>query len=429
MRSLLVQLGLILLCAPGVAQLRAGVGVTDITPPVGTPSAGYGDRAGAGMEGVHDPLLATALVIDNGTTRLVLLGVDHLGFDFSMVQQVAAAVRERDPAAELFLGSSHTHAGGGAYLDIPGLGTLLAGRFDAEMRQLYVDGATAAVLEALESLTPARVGLGYTRAEGLNRYRGDWPPNVETADQLTVIKVTDAEGRPRAVWFDYPAHPTVLPGADNMQFSADFVGYARQRLEEALVGARAIYFNGAQADVSPAPPSGDDMYERCASLGHALAQKVLELWPSIETSDSLAIEVLRHAFDVVVQPTSAGTRLPFERRPSEIGLVTLDGRHALVAIPGELSTVYDAELERFGRWLGYEHVTILGLTNDAQGYIVMPESWRHRTYESTVSFGGELYGEQIKSTAFALLHALEPEGSYHEDQVHPSELLGATGDP
>src|SRR5580704_15436551 len=65
-----------------MATLSAGVGKADITPPIGTPSAGYTESNGQGMEGIHDPLLATALFIDNGEKKIVFCSVDHLGFTY-----------------------------------------------------------------------------------------------------------------------------------------------------------------------------------------------------------------------------------------------------------------------------------------------------------------------------------------------------------
>ena len=435
-RAGIVLLGSVLLASgaapPLRAELRAGAAIADITPPIGTPSAGYGDRIGAGMEGVHDPLYATALAIDDGERRLVLCGVDHLGFDRAMVEEVAAGVRERsgDEAVEIFLGSSHTHAGGGAYLDIPGLGAALAGRFDPAARRLYVDGAIEAIVKAIAALEPAQVGIAYGSAPDLNAYRGDWPPNVETPTDVAVLKVTAPTGEPLAVWFDYAAHATVLPGRGNMHFSADFVGYARDALREALGSdVVAVYFNGAQGDVSPRPPAaaGEDMWRRAEAMGEALAAVVLEAWGGAETADTLAIEIQRLPYTIEVKPTSNGVQLPFTTRPSEVSLLVLDDVHAFVAVPGELSAIYDADVERFGRWLGFERVTILGLTNDAHGYIITPESWRHRTYESTVSFGGELYGERVESMIFALLHALEPEGAYQAERAMPSGILEPPG--
>ncbi len=412
--------------AQATTELRAGAGIGDITPPVGTPSAGYGDRLGQGMTGIHDPLLATAVAIDNGTKRIVVVGVDHLGYDAGMVAEVVAQVRNKsgDVAVEIYLSSSHTHAGGGAYLDIPGLGTTLAGKFDPTARQLYIDGAADAVLAALGSLRPARFGLGYGHAPGLNGYRGDWPPNVVPADDVAVWKVTAPDGSPIAVLFNFAAHATVLPGRENLEFSADFVGYARDELRRRLGESTvAVFTNGAQGDVSPRPPGGDSMFERCQAMGQQLASIAAEIWERTATTATVDIATVHHGYELEVRPTSRGLTLPGPPRHSELNLIVLDRVHAFVTIPGELSTIYDADIRRFGGWLGFEHTTILGLTNDAHGYIITPESWRHRTYESTVSFGGELYGDTIEAKVFALLHQLEPAGAYHQDQASASSLL------
>lgn len=417
------------------AELWAGTGVGDVTPPVGTPSAGYGDRLGRGMEGIHDRLLATALLLDNGVEKIALVGVDHLGFDHGMVEEVRRRVHGRPGLEEwtVYVGSSHTHAGGGAYLDVPLVGERLAGKYDADRRQLYIDGTAQAILEAASSLAPARIGIGYGSAPELNAYRGDWPPGVEPGADVAVVKITTPGGAPLAVLFNFAAHPTVLPGRENMLFSADFVGYARTHLRRILGdGMLPIFFNGAQGDVSPRPPSGDEMFERCEAMGRALAREVGEVWRRTQTFEDVTVQELRHTYELEVRPTSAGILIPGERRSTEIGLLTfdLDGkRHAFLSIPGELSTIYDADIERFARWLGYEQVSILGLTNDAHGYIITAESWRHRTYESTVSFGGELYGDSIESLAYALLHALEPAGAHHEGSAHPAALLASPAAP
>ena len=47
-----------------MTTLRAGAAVADITPPVGGLMDGYGGRFEA-SKGVHDPLMARVLVLDN----------------------------------------------------------------------------------------------------------------------------------------------------------------------------------------------------------------------------------------------------------------------------------------------------------------------------------------------------------------------------
>ena len=165
------------------------------------------------------------------------------------------------------------------------------------------------------------------------------------------------------------------------------------------------------------------MWERCESMGRTLAASVLEVWHRSETAEELEIDTRKHTYALELAASSSGVRLLDGTRTSELGLLVLDGVHAFLAVPGELSTLYDADIKRFGGWLGFAHTSILGLTNDAHAYIITPESWRHRTYESTVSFGGETYGERVKSMAHALLHELEPAGAHQAERALPSALL------
>lgn len=411
------------------AELKVGVSTGDITPPLGTPSAGYGDRRGQGMTGVHDPLLATAMVIDNGEKPIALVGVDHLGFNTAMVERIKKAVAESGklPGLEIYVGSSHTHAGGGAYLDVPGIGTMLAGKYDPAAVTLYVDNTVKAILEAIDKREPAKIGIGYSKADGLNGYRGDWPPNVPTVTDVAVIKATRPDGSPLAVLFNFAAHPTVLSGR-NMEFSADYVGYARTHAQKLIGGnVHAVFFQGAQADVSPRPPAAEggegDGFARCDAMGKALAEAVKQAWDAAEVSDTLKIETAHAPYKLDPKPPSSGMPIVLPPQATEINLIVLNDKHAFVTVPGEMSCIYDADVKRFGGWLGFEHVSILGLTNDAHGYIVLPESWRHQTYESTVSFGGELYGEIVQDRIQALLHALEPDGAYQADRVKPSIVL------
>lgn len=420
MRNILIIISMIALCympANLDAALMAGVGKADITPPAGTPSAGYGGRMGRGMKGVHDPLLATAVALDNGEKKLAFCGVDHLGMTSDMIQEIIAGAHADPQLAgyEIYIGSSHTHAGGGAFMNFPGIGTILAGKFDPAIRKLYIDGAIKAIIAAGSKMEAAKLGVGYGHATGLNNYRGDWPKGIETLDDVAVIKVTRMDGSALGAIFNYAAHPTVL-GDSNMEFSADYVGYARKYIEETTGAETAVFFNGAQADISPAAPSGKDSFERCDKMGRAMADVVKKAWDATTVSENTSILTLRESYLQKPMPNSMGMKVPMEEHPTEINLIVFDRVHAFVTIPGEMSCIYDRDIKRQGKWCGYENVSILGLTNDAHGYIIIPEAWRHKTYESTLSFGGERYGEFVFGKVESLLHALEPPGAFQEDK-------------
>lgn len=390
-----------------LASVRAGIGKTDITPPIGTPSAGYSSRKGEGMQGVHDPLLAIALFIDNGERKIALCSVDHLGFTYEMGQEISRRIHNVSglQSCEIYIASSHTHSGGGAFLNIPFVGEVLAGPYDPEKVEFYIQQTEKAILEASQNLIPVKVGIGYGQTEDLSSYRGQWPLEILPLSDVSIIKVTKIDGSPFAVLFNYPVHPTIVKSANRL-FSSDFVGYARDRIQ-ALLGSeiQPIYFNGAQGDIIPNRYDEDD-FSSCHSLGDTLAQTIAEIWNRTKTSDALEISFQKETYSFKPQATPKGLLLPVDLYTSEINLLVLNRSHAFLTIPGELSCIYDRRLKEIGHQLEYEHVSIFGLVNDAHGYIISPESWRFKTFESNLSFGGEEYGPLIEQKAVSLLQSM-----------------------
>lgn len=390
------------------AAINVGVGKVEITPPVGTPSAGYRERKGEGMEGTHDPLLAVALFIDNGTKQLALCSVDHLGFTYEIVQKITQKIHSHPQLSrcEIFIASSHTHSGGGAYLDIPLLGPNLAGAYDPAVAQFYIDRTCEAILAAYQNVVPAKMGIGYGKAENLSQYRSRWPQHLTALNDVTILKITHLDDTPLAVLFNYPVHPTILT-SQNRLFSADFVGYARDELAS-LIGpsVQALYFNGAQGDILPVILDENDRFNACRLLAQSLAGAVKEIWESTETSDTLDIATQKESYTFTPQATPAGLQIPISTYATEMNLIVLNRLHAFITIPGELSCFYDKRLKEFGNELKFAQVSIFGLTNDAHGYIISPESWQRKTFESALSFGGEEYGAAVEGRAKSLLQSL-----------------------
>jgi neutral ceramidase len=68
--------------------MRIGASAIDITPPVGTALDGYGGRTDVSL-GVHDPLYARALYLDDGTTQIALVVCDLIGIGSFLAQRGA----------------------------------------------------------------------------------------------------------------------------------------------------------------------------------------------------------------------------------------------------------------------------------------------------------------------------------------------------
>ena len=395
------------------ANINVGIGKTDITPSIGTPSAGYTERKGEGMQGVHDPLLAIALFIDNGEKQITLCSVDNLGFTYEMVQEITQKIHTHPEleGCEIFISSSHTHSGGGAYLNIPVPGASLAGTYSPQTTQFYIDQTVEAILQAYHHQVPAKLGIGYGKAKTLSQYRGLWPKDIIPLDDVTIIKVTHLDDTPLAVLFNYPMHPTVLK-SQNRLFSADFVGYARNHLQSSLgSNVCSIYFNGAQGDIIPVIFNENDRFDACDNLGKSLAETVKNIWDETITDDSVKIDTQKDSYAFKPAATPFGLALPVDVYKSEMNLIVFNQIHAFITIPGELSCLYDKRLKDTANRLGFSHVSIFGLTNDAHGYIILPESWQHKTFESGLSFGGENYGDITEKRAETLLNAFSPQQS------------------
>ncbi len=397
------------LTANAQGKIMAGVGKSDITPTIGTPLAGYGARLGKPSTGVHDATEARALIIDNGAQRIAFVSVDHLGFDHGMVERIRAIAAEAAQIQpdHIFVMSSHTHAGGGAYLEIF---PALAGRYDVKTRDYYSERAAQAIIAASKDLKPARIAFGAGTAQ-VSRFRSTWPPNGPIDPEVGVIRVDSAAtGKPVAVLMNFAAHPTVL-GAKNFEFSADYVYYARRALERMIGGdCVAIFANGAQGTVAPRAFQGESEWERAENVGTILAAEVFKVTLMIKPQDEVEIKLARDAFQIKPQPPPkfpANVTFP-PAYDTEVNAISFDNKIAFVTIPGELSSILNFQVKDRGKLLGFEKTFLLGLTNDALGYIITEDEYRHQTYESSISLFGIGFGSFITNEAFQVLEKLRP---------------------
>lgn len=273
----------------GVGQLKAGAAQIDITPPVGIALTGYIARDGPSV-GVHDPLHATAIVLDSGGVQVAVISCDLLALDAETVAAVRASIERTTgiPAQHVLIAATHTHSGP-ATIFLHGCGEVDPSWLAALQSQLV-----ALVQQALTTLQPAAVGSGRSQVPpGIaNRRRADGPLDRE----LGVLRIDSADGQPLAVLTNVGCHATVL-GGENRLISADYPGYAARALARGT-GAPAACITGAAGDVNPlarqqrpvsplaavgSSPVADG-FAQAEQLGEAVAVEALRVWNTITPS-------------------------------------------------------------------------------------------------------------------------------------------------
>jgi len=254
-----------------IGRFEAGWSSCSITPPTGTPLAGFGDRKGRPSTGVHDDIFVKALAVSDGKDKAVIVGADMLIVPENVAELVRIRVSEQTTltANDILFNASHNHSGPGAFA--PGFASkAFSGAYDPNIPDFLAGAFTKAIVKACRSLEPAKMMHGSVDAPEYIRNRTRKDGTVESELSYMLVEQQDGD---RCFLVSYSAHPTIL-GADNMQFTGEYPGFLMRRIAE-QTGAEAIYLGGAVGSMSPRPPEGKDPFDRCRAMGTALADKVL----------------------------------------------------------------------------------------------------------------------------------------------------------
>ena len=250
-RCLLVTsaMALLLTTVPAFSQaapagkLRVGAAKADITPKE--------SELAVSTDLIRDHLFARAIVVDNGSTCAVLVGLDSGGAREPIIQDATPRIvaSTKCPAENILISATHTHSS-----NTGGLGG--AG---APTAKTVADAIVAAVDAAKTKLAPAHIGYGTTKVDlNVNRdlfnTKQEWrqAPNPEGPSDktLAVVEFIGEDYVPIGVYMNYAMHPInfYLSGV----ISADFPGEASRYIEDLFDGRTvAIFSQGASGDQNP----------------------------------------------------------------------------------------------------------------------------------------------------------------------------------
>lgn len=242
---------------------------------------GYGERHDMLSQGILDPLYAVALVIQAGAKKLAIVGLD-LGRAPAEHSLQAIRKRIKDEAGieySIIAGSHSHHTPVLELTDEAGKGK---GRFDAALRyyKKMEDGIVAAIIEANQKLTAAKMATGSTKLEGFNHNRHTKIEPKPGDKELAVMRFDDAAtNKPLAVLVNFTGHPTTIP-ALTLKFSADYVGAMKEAVNQAM-NVATIFMQGASGDQSV----DAGKYNGYQGFGKALANEVIKLASSLKPEE------------------------------------------------------------------------------------------------------------------------------------------------
>jgi hypothetical protein len=320
--------------APG---LLAGAASISVTPPVGVDLMGYLRRSEQ-ARGYGEPMEATALVLDDGTARIVLIGADLFAASGPWAQTIRRRIGTAlgVPAHHVLLNSQHTHAapptpgwekiGGGADWN------------DEEIRygDAVGDLLVSVAVEAARGLRPALLGLGRTTAEEITvnrrqRFEGGtilgWNPEEPCDRDVAVIRIDDTGGDAICTVVAFAAHPVVV-GPDVAEASSDFVGPLRERIR-AWTGGECVFLQGCAGNIVPfesfhTKPGPERLFAERLALAALRARSAASLEPTrpeqMPFASAIPMAIWRHTStgeqDVTVAAAERRVELPLLEPPA-----------------------------------------------------------------------------------------------------------------
>ncbi len=432
--------------------MTAGTGQVKITPPDGTPMAGYYYERGS--TGVHDDLWAKALVMEAGGQRVALVTCDLINLTRRVVGESKRLIEQQTglKAHQVMISATHAHtgpvvAGGSSRYD---MAAAPGGKADA-----YAMGLPERIAEsvrlALASMKPARVfaGAGSENLLAFNRrfHMTDgtvgWNPGKKNPKivrpagpidpEVPVVYLQTEDGRPLVTYVNYAMHLDTVGGTE---VSADFPYTLSTLLTGAKGGAMMTMFtmgcsgNVNHIDVSHATPQKG--HQEAERIGTILAGEVMKTWARASPAEAAALRsktetvqlpLAPHKPEDVAWAKEVAARFgkpnaaPFldmvkafrvldvdarQGRPleAEVQVVALGKEVAWVGLPGEIFVELGLAIKRSSP---FTRTIVVSLANDNLGYIPNGKAYAEGNYEVVSTRCAEGGGEMLVDAASRML--------------------------
>ena len=428
-----------------------------ITPPVGTPMAGY--YATRLMTGTHDDLHAKAIVLSSGGQRVALVACDLVGIPPAVVEEARKVIQEKTgiPATNVMVSATHSHTGplipgGGAREGAYGGDLPIARRYRSELPAKIAES----VRLAAGRLTPARVAFGKGREDSISFNRRffmkdgsvGWNPGKLNANivkpagpidpEVPVVFFESLKGETLATYVNFALHQDTVGG---MEASSDYA-YTLSSLLGKVKGAGmlTLFTIGAAGNInhidvkSATPQKG---HEEAARIGTILSGEVLKTYARLEPVRSGPLQTLNRIVPLdlarlepgdeerastFARQVDAGANVKFldavfafkaldtaarhgTPLDAEVQVIALGDQIAWVGLPGEIFTELGTAIKQASP---FPLTIIAELAHGPVTYIPNAAAFPQGNYEVISSRAAPGSGEKLVAAAKQLLAEAYP---------------------
>jgi len=438
------------------AGLNIGTASVKITPPLGTPIAGYYYERGA--EGVHDDLYAKTLIVEMKGERVAIVSCDIIEITAELAAEIRQLAEKSTgiPADHIMISATHSHTGPvilsstNMYSTEGSMGDLLR----SYMKDLPGKIAES-IIQANERTKPAHLSFGKGHEESISFNRRffmtdgtvGWNPGklnpkiIKPAGpidpEVGVLYAESSDGKPLSTYVNFALHLDITGG---LEISAD-MPYTLSKILGGLKGEDMVtlFGQGCCGNInhinvkSGEPQKGHAEAER---LGMVLAGEVIKTYTMLEPvevnkiqarSEIVKLPLAEFSTDEVesareiTQKFGERDAAPFmemvnafkivdvaERKgkpiDAEVQVFTLGSDFAMVSLPGEVFVELGMYIKERSP---YPNTMVLELTNGSVDYIPDRKAFVEGNYEPISARCAPGAGEILVERVLEILYEMK----------------------
>ncbi len=441
--------------------VQVGAAEVDVTPPVGYRMAGYfNERISTG---VHDPLQAKAIVMQQGRVTFALVFCDMVGVTLDITSKARSLASKQTgiPVRNIVICATHSHTGplyDGALRDYFHKTAVEKSGTDPQEKVDYptflVEQWIKVIAAAKANLRPAELEAGIAKQDGLSFNRRFWMKNgkvVFNPGRLNPEIVAPAgpidpdvgillarrmgAAEPFAGMTVFAVHSDTVGGT---LFSADYEYFLQQTLRGTFgpnfISAFGLGTCGDLNHINVKEADTAKGFERAEHIGSTLGQTVVAASKSLTPIakpqfDSLSTTIRVPLKDVTPEQVTGAravvdrlgdTNIDFLTKveavrfmdlaqlgadwPMEVQVFRLDADTAIVCLPCEIFVELGLQIKQASP---FKKTFVVEICNDRPSYVPTQKAFGEGSYEVTNARVKPGAGEMLVNTAVSLLKELK----------------------